>query len=135
MTNSDFMYGYITSGDVETFQNETAAPFSSALIKVEKIYTYGTPNLEKNSDCAISDDNKNLMVVFSTNYHNTVPGLSRIWTWPDDTVGASKGLSQSYDFLSNSNPFTLILGGTCGSSSHQWNYANTYSSMELMLYI
>ena len=128
------MYGYITSGDVETFQNETAAPFSSALIKVEKIYTYGTPNLEKNSDCAMSEDNKNLMVVFSTNYHKTITSLSRIWTWADDTVGASKGLSQSYDFLSNSNPFTIIYGA-CGSSSHQWNYANTYPSMELMLYI
>jgi hypothetical protein len=33
-TNSDFMYGYITSGDVEAFIYDTAVPLSSSFIKV-----------------------------------------------------------------------------------------------------
>ena len=101
------MYGYITSGDVETFQNEIVAPLSSALIKVEKIYTYGTSNLEINSDCAMSEDNKNLMVVFSTSYHKTIASLSRIWTWADDVVRYGRGLSPTYSYYSNANPFSF----------------------------
>lgn len=105
-TNSDFMYGYITSGDVETYLNETGAPLQNSLIKVNKIYTYGTSDIEQNVDCAISEDNKNIMAVFSTKYHKSFTS-SRIWTWPDDTVGAGKGLSPSYYYTSGEDPFTI----------------------------
>jgi hypothetical protein len=56
-TNSDFMYGLITSDDVETFANETAAPLSSSLLSVKKIYTYGSTGKEINGDCSMSEDN------------------------------------------------------------------------------
>jgi hypothetical protein len=94
------------------------------LITVEKIYNYGTDNDEINSDCALSDDNLNLMVVFSTNYHKTIAGLERIWvsqTNPkDDVVGFGRGInpSPSYDYISNANPFTILFAG-CGLSTHQ----------------
>jgi hypothetical protein len=132
------MYGYVTSKDVETY-NETVVGFESKdLITVEKIYTYGTDNLEINSDCALSDDNLNLMVVFSTNYHKTIAGLSRIWISPtsstDGVVGAGKFLSPSYNYWSNSNPFTLLTP-SCGTSTHQWNYGDSYASMSTMLTI
>ena len=125
------MYGYITSGDVETYQNETAAPLQSSLIKVMKIYVYGTSNLETNGDCAISEDNQNMMAVFSTKYHTPYTS-SRIWTWAaDDTVAAGRGLLPSYNYYSNADPYWFI--AICGGSYHQQNYANTYSDMASFL--
>ena len=88
--NGDFMYGNVWSGDVETYNNDTAIPFmQSNLIYVDKVYKYGTTSNELNADCALSDDNLNLMVTFSTNFHTGRPsGMNNIWTAEDfsDTV-------------------------------------------------
>jgi hypothetical protein len=80
----------------------------------------------------MSDDNKNLMVVFSTKYHTPYTS-SRIWTWSDDTVGFGRGLSplSNYYYYSNANLFTFSSG--CGCSTTQ-NYDGTsYLSMSGML--
>jgi len=73
----DYIYGYVDSGDVETYTNAS----STSLIQVKNVYYYGTASVELDADCALSDDNKYLMASFSTNYHANRPaGTNDIWT-------------------------------------------------------
>lgn len=58
--NGDFMYGRLTSGNVD----------SGGSIAVDIIFQYGSPDSEYTSrgDCALTEDNKYLFGVFSTNH-------------------------------------------------------------------
>ncbi len=44
----------------------------------------------------MSDDNKNLMVVFSTSYHTPYNPSSRIWKYPSDIVANGNLVSPAY---------------------------------------
>jgi|LauGreDrversion4_2_1035121.scaffolds.fasta_scaffold42409_3 hypothetical protein len=78
----------------------------------------------------MSDDNLNLMVVFSTSYH-TPYSSTRIWKWDaDDTVAYLHDVTPTYYYYSNANLFTYP--GGCGCGVNQ-NYFNNWGSLNSML--
>jgi hypothetical protein len=72
IVNNDFFYGYLDSKDVANFNNDTTntggANSAKDLIQVKKIYKYGSTASEMYGDCALSEDNKYLYALFSTNF-------------------------------------------------------------------
>ena len=61
------------------------------MISVQYVYRYGSSFNEIVGDCAISDDNNNLMASFSTNYHTSRPAaMNDIWTANDGTDTVKK---------------------------------------------
>jgi hypothetical protein len=74
----------------------------------------------------LSEDNKNLMALFSTKYHK--PQSTRIWKTADRIVETGKGLAINYDYWSDRTPFYISAGG-CPTCSNLEYYGNNYADM------
>lgn len=95
INNGDFIFGYLTTGDV----------IAGNPLTIINVYRYGSPDTESLGDCALSEDNNQLIGIFSTN-HEKIRTFSEIGL----VLGLPYNISTTTSYFSNYGNYD----GCCG---------------------